>query len=86
MEEVCGDPLGFLREIVLVAPCFVKSADGFVHFFMTDRAAGFESVSCGEFATRYLLGRDKISKKDMTVCESLFDDESIRGMIVERIA
>lgn len=69
-----------------MAPCFVKGADGFVDFFVTDGAAGFESVGGGKFVAGGLLGGEEVTEENMAVCEGFFDDEGVGGVVVEGVA
>lgn len=55
VKQVGGDSLSFLCKIAFVASRFVEGADGFVNLLSADRATGFQSISCREFAACYLL-------------------------------
>lgn len=66
--------------------CFIQRADSLVNFFSADGAAGFEPVGCGEFAAGGLLGGDEVAKEDVAVCEGLFDDEGVGGVVIEGVA
>ena len=85
MKEIRRHTLRFLTEVGFIAAGFIEGADGFVDFFAADRTAGFESVGCGELTASGLLGGKEIAEEDMTIRQSLFDDESIRGMVIERV-
>ena len=85
MQEIGGDALGFLEEILLVGLCLVELGDGFVDLFTADVGGGFEAVGGVEFAASGLLGLHKFAEEDVPVREGFLDDEGVVGVVVEGV-
>ena len=64
---------------------FVKLIDGLVYLLSSDRRLSLESICGSKFAARSLLGCDQVAKQDVPVCQGFLDDQSIRGVIVQRV-
>lgn len=69
-----------------MTPRLIKRRYSFVDFLTADGTAGFQSISCRKLAAGCLLSRDKIAEEDVAVGESLFNNESVRGVVVQGIA
>ena len=61
---------------------FVKSVDSFIDFFSTYGAAGLDSIGCRKFVASGCLGCEKLTEEDMAVCESFFNDQSVRRVVI----
>jgi len=86
LEQVRRHALRLVGEVRLVASGLVEGADRLVYLLSSDRAADLQTVGGGELASCSLLRLDQVAEQDMSVCKCLFDDESIRGVVVEGIA
>lgn len=85
VQEVGGDALGFLEEVLLVGFGLVELGDGLVDFLAADVGGGFEAVGGVEFAARGLLSLHEFAEEDVPVREGFFDDEGVVGVVVEGV-
>ena len=81
VEEVAGDALRFLEEVLLVALRLVEGGDGLVDFLAAHAGRGFEAVRGAELAAGDLLGLDELAEQDVAVGERFFDNEGVVGMV-----
>lgn len=60
-----------------MAAGFVESADCLVDFIAANGAAGFETISGGEFTSGSLLSGNEVTEEYMPVSECFLDDKGI---------
>ncbi len=61
VQQVGRYSLGLLRQVELMAPCFVEGANCFIDLFPSYRTAGFEPIGSGEFGAGSLLCGDVVA-------------------------
>ena len=61
---------------------FVKGTNSFVDFFSTYGAAGLDPIRSGQLVASGRLGREEVAEKNMAICQSFFDNKSIRRMVI----